>query len=68
MGLPSNDRGRPVTRTAPRMSIATDTAMVPPASDIVRCTRCGHHLRADESVRLELGPACRRRLPRAEAA
>ncbi|WP_425465182.1 DUF6011 domain-containing protein [Nocardioides humi] len=31
-----------------------------PTDDVVRCTRCGHVVWTEESVRRELGPVCRR--------
>lgn len=56
-----HDRGRPAVNGTPsKMSIATDVTIVTPLDGQIRCTRCGHPLHADESVRLELGPVCRR--------
>ncbi len=58
---PTHDRGRPAANGTPsKMSIATDVTIVRPLDGQVRCTRCGHLLVADESVRLEIGPVCRR--------
>lgn len=58
----SNERrSGPATHgPAPKLSIATDVTMVRPLDGQVRCTRCGRLLHADDSVRLELGPVCRR--------
>lgn len=58
----NDDRPRPDTNQAGSCmsSIATDAATVPPDADVVRCRRCRHPLTAATSVRLELGPTCRR--------
>jgi len=57
----ANDRGRPATNGTPsKMSITNDVPIVTPLDGQIRCTRCGHLLHADESVRLAIGPVCRR--------
>lgn len=61
----SNDRGRPVTRTASQMSCGTtlDPLTVPSAADenaSARCERCGHPLHAEASIAAGIGPVCRR--------
>lgn len=57
-----NDRGRPATDGTPsKMSIATDsTQNSTPNAGAIRCRCCRRVLTADVSVRLELGPVCRR--------
>ena len=47
------------------MSIHRDETSLRPVADstadvVVRCIRCRHALHAEESVRAELGPVCRR--------
>lgn len=62
MALPDKDRGRPViTRTASKLSITTDEAIVPTTvAEPVRCMRCRHPLTARRSVAVEMGPICRK--------
>lgn len=57
---PSDNRGRPALGTPSQMLIATNVSIVGPIDGQIRCTRCGAALSADESIRLELGPVCRR--------
>lgn len=61
--LPSNDRGRPVTiRTPSKMSLTDSNFNSTQIDGQIRCTRCGAILSADESIRRELGPVCRRQV------
>lgn len=66
MSLSTNDRPRPVTNLAgSRMPTPDDTtATLPPNTSAqagsVRCRRCGHLLVATRSVRVGMGPTCRR--------
>lgn len=55
MGLPEHDKGRP-GEERPHNVTTGDIHSVP------RCTLCGHHIYARESVVVGIGRDCRRRL------
>lgn len=63
MTLPENGRGRSATDRPLDDRVTTTVTSI-----VVRCACCRRELRAEESVRRELGPVCRRRVAEAVAA
>ena len=57
--MPGNEH-RPGQGTGAAETFGGVVSSIPQATDADRCTRCGHPITARLSVRLGMGPICRR--------